>query len=152
MLLWHTAAHLPLLTLWKEVTMMKPLLYLAMAPSSDVKMSSPNTRSRSTLKIALALVVLSSLALGGCTEKKLDKPLIPPLSGNVPPTPGPAVEPSSTVQAVNSSEPTRDFAASSWPAKSDMSASQQASAMPLPVQANERSVLEIKPSQKSSNR
>ncbi len=114
--------------------------------------ASREPQSRFVLKVASALAILSSLVLGGCTDKKLDKPSIPPLSSNVAPTPGPAIEPSSTVQGVAPAGPTRDSAVSSSAAKSDMTAAQQSSAMPLPGQANDHSVLIPKPSQKPANR
>lgn len=82
-------------------------------------------RDRSVLKIAGALVILSTLFLVGCKDKKLDKPLIPPLART---------------------------AAPSLPAKSDLSAAQQSRAMPLPGQANEHAVLAPHPAQKPASR
>lgn len=132
--------------------MTKPLLYPASAFPSGAQVTGGKPASRSVVKIAGVLLVLSSLVLSACTEKKLDKPLIPPLSRTLPPTPGPAVEPSSTVLGVKPAGPTKDSMPSASPAKSDMSAAQQSSAMPLPGQANDHSVLEVKPSQKPAGK
>ena len=82
-------------------------------------------RGRSVMTIAGALVILSTLFLVGCKDKKLDKPLIPPLSRTVAP---------------------------SLPAKSDLSAAQRSSAMPLPGQAKEHAVLAPQPAQKPASR
>jgi hypothetical protein len=91
---------------------------------------------------AIALVLLTS-----CSEKKSV-----PIVGNVPLTPGPAAEPATNVLGVRPAAPTNDTSSSTAPAKSDMNPEQQSTAMPMPGQANDHSVLEPKPSQKPANR
>ena len=68
-------------------------------------------KSRPALKIVGAILLFSGLVAGGCTDKKkLAKPLIPPLSGNALPSPGPAHEPSSAAQGVALAGRMQDFA------------------------------------------
>ncbi len=60
---------------------------------------------------------------------------------NVPLTSAPAITPSTTVLGVEPAGATREPAATTSKAKTDVSKEQQSTAMPLPGQANDHSVL-----------
>ena len=83
------------------------------------------------------LLALSSV---GCTEK-MTPPIKATAPTNVPLTSEPAITPSTTVVGVEPAGATRDAAATTSKAKTDVSKEQQSTAMPLPGQANDHSVL-----------
>lgn len=97
---------------------------------------------RPALPWVMALVLST-----GCSEKNTA-----PVSGSAPLTSGPAAEPATNVLGVKPAAPTQDSSSSTSPAKSDMNQAQQSTAMPMPGQANDHSVLEPRPSQKPASR
>lgn len=100
-------------------------------------MTNASSPPRSGLIVVMALI---ALAVGGCTDK-----MTPPIKAsapvNVPLNSEPAITPSTTVLGVEPAGPTRDAAATTSKAKTDVSKEQQSTAMPLPGQANDHSVL-----------
>lgn len=89
---------------------------------------------------SLTLTAFIALAVGGCTEK-----MIPPIKAtaptNVPLSSEPAITPSTSVLGVEPAGATREAATTTSKAKTDVSKEQQSTAMPLPGQANDHSVL-----------
>jgi hypothetical protein len=110
-------------------------------------MSPANSRCSSASRCVVACAVFASLALTACTEKA-----VPEVATTALPTSqGPAAS-STKVTGVEPAGPTADSASASSPAKSDVSKAQESSAMPMPGQANDHSVLGPKPVQKSTSR
>lgn len=85
------------------------------------------------LTLTTALLAVSGL---GCTEKKP-----PPIKADIPLSSSPAALPSTTVLGVEPAGSTREAPATTSKDKTDMSKEQQSTAMPLPGQANDHSVL-----------
>lgn len=89
---------------------------------------------------SILLAVLVALSSLGCTEK-----ITPPIKAtapiNVPLSSEPAAPPSTTVLGVEPAGPTREPATTTSKGKTDVSKEQQSTAMPLPGQANDHSVL-----------
>lgn len=87
-----------------------------------------------------AAILIGAFSSIGCTEK-----MTPPIKAtapvNVPLSSAPAITPSTTVLGVEPAGATREPAATTSTAKSDVSKEQQSTAMPLPGQANDHSVL-----------
>ncbi len=96
-------------------------------------MTSLNFRFTSGAALVAVLFAVSSF---GCTEKTAS-----PIKADVPLNSEPASTPSTTVLGVEPGAPTREAAATTSKAKTDVSKEQQSSAMPLPGQANDHSVL-----------
>lgn len=94
----------------------------------------------SLLVLVFGLVMF--LALAGCTDQK-----VTPFkaSASSAPKSDAAMVPSTEVLGVVPAGPTVDAPATTSPAKSDVSRAQQSSAMPLPGQANDHSVLKPVP-------
>lgn len=123
---------------------------LSQSQESRGKTQYPNPFSESGRCMVFSPVFVLCVAfvtLASCSEKSA-----PPTSRNVPPISGPVGVPATNVLGVTPAAPTNDSSASTSPAKTDMSAAQQSSAMPMPGQANDHSVLEPKPSQKPASR
>ena len=106
----------------------------------------PKKVSRLVRPIASLLVLVFGLvmflALAGCTDQKAT-----PFKANASSAPksDAAMVPSTEVLGVVPAGPTVDAPATTSAAKSDMSRAQQSSAMPLPGQANDHSVLKPVP-------
>ena len=83
-----------------------------------------------------AIFITFVVASVGCSEK-----LPPPIKADIPLNSAPATTPSTTVSGVAPAGPTREAAATTSTDKTDVSKEQQSSAMPLPGQANDHSVL-----------
>ncbi len=94
-----------------------------------------------------ALVAIVGFGMTACSDKAA-----PPAAAAAPLITGPATTPSTQVLGVAPAGPTADPAAGTSPAKSDMSRAQESSAMPMPGQANDHSVLGPKPVDKSSGK
>lgn len=104
--------------------------------NSGSSMENPNRPAR--LLSVFATVLAVSVAVGslGCTDKTP-----PPIKADIPLNSSPAAPPSTTVLGVEPAGPTRETAATTSKAKTDVSKEQQSTAMPLPGQANDHSVL-----------
>lgn len=98
-------------------------------------------------KTCFIFVIVLSLAMMACSDK-----VDPPPPTNVPLSSGPVLQPVTNVLGVEAAGPTKEAAATTSPAKSDMSKEQQSSAMPMPGQANDHSVLRPKPAQVPASR
>lgn len=95
---------------------------------------------KAAVSMIALLAVLVSLASVGCTDKSpLPNPA--PIKADGAIHSEPAITPSTTVLGVEPAAPTREPAATTSKAKTDVSKEQQSSAMPLPGQANDHSVL-----------
>lgn len=101
--------------------------------SHELIMTSLNFRFTSGAALVAVLFAVSSF---GCTEKTAS-----PIKADVLLNSEPASTPSTTVLGVEPGAPTREAAATTSKAKTDVSKEQQSSAMPLPGQANDHSVL-----------
>ena len=91
--------------------------------------------SKSGLALTLTAVLLAISGLG-CTEKAP-----PPIKADIPLNSSPAALPSTNVLGVEPAGSTREAPATTSKAKTDVSKEQQSTAMPLPGQANDHSVL-----------
>lgn len=89
---------------------------------------------------SLTLTAFIALAVGGCTEK-MTPPIKATAPTNVPLSSEPAITPSTSVLGVEPAGATREAATTTSKAKTDVSKEQQSTAMPLPGQANDHSVL-----------
>lgn len=89
-----------------------------------------------TVLVTNFVILLAALSMSACTEK-----LTPPIKANAPLVTGPATAPSTTVLGVEPAGATREAAATTSKAKTEISKEQQSTAMPLPGQANDHSVL-----------
>ena len=96
-------------------------------------------------RCAAMLAVLAVLSAVGCT----DKSTLPSTNAKTPPATAADIDPRSKVIGVEPAGPTKEATATTSTAKSDISKTQQSSAMPLPGQANDHSTLSPKASQKS---
>lgn len=94
-----------------------------------------------------ALISMVGVGMTACSDKTA-----PPAAAAAPVVSGPATTPSTQVLGVAPAGSTADPAAGTSPAKSDMSRVEQSSAMPMPGQANDHSVLGPKPVDKSSGK
>lgn len=99
-------------------------------------MQSTNRLTRSLHLSSAALVAVFAVASMGCSDK-----VNPPIKANIPLDSSPAATPSTTVTGVAPAGPTREAAATTSKAKTDVSKEQQSTGMPLPGQANDHSVL-----------
>ena len=97
-------------------------------------------------KFTGALVVFGALMSAGCSDNS--NPV--KVKANAPPATSADIDPRSKVVGVVPVAPTLEDAATTSAAKSDISKTQQANAMPLPGQANDHSTLSPKASQKST--
>lgn len=106
----------------------------------------PKKVSRLVRPIASLLVLVFGLvmflALAGCTDQKATP--FKASAGSAPKSDA-AMVPSTEVLGVVPAGPTVEAPATTSPAKSDVSRAQQSSAMPLPGQANDHSVLKPVP-------
>lgn len=98
-------------------------------------------------KTGFIFIIVLSLAMMACSDK-----VDPPPPANVPLSSGPVLEPTTKVLGVEAAGPTRDPATTTSPSKSDVSKDQQSTAMPMPGQANDHSVLLPKPVQAPASR
>ena len=90
--------------------------------------------------LAMVLAVLTCLALVACSDKSA-----PAAPVSAPPMSEAATTPTTTVLGVPPAGPSAEPATTTSPDKTDMSKAQQSSAMPMPGQANDHSVLSPKP-------
>ena len=96
-------------------------------------MTKADLRHRCVFTSIALLVAISNF---GCTDKK---PV--PIKADIPLTSAPAMTPSTNVLGVEPAGATREPAATTSKDKTDVSKGQQSTAMPLPGQANDHSVL-----------
>lgn len=88
-------------------------------------------------------ILLVVLSVAGCKDNTVMPPKADASSSSA------QADPRSKVLGVEPGGPTKETAATTSPAKSDISKTQEANAMPLPGQANDHSTLSTRPSQKS---
>lgn len=94
---------------------------------------------------AQAVAILAALAAMGCTDKGTST-----FEAKAPPATAAGIDPRSKVIGVEPAGPTRETPATTSTAKSDLSKTQESSAMPMPGQANDHSTLSPKASQKAN--
>lgn len=99
-------------------------------------MEKQNTTDRLLCVFGTFLAVVVAVGSTGCSDKTP-----PPIKADIPLNSSPASAPSTTVLGVEPAGPTRETPATTSKAKTDVSKEQQSSAMPLPGQANDHSVL-----------
>jgi PBP1b-binding outer membrane lipoprotein LpoB len=92
-----------------------------------------------------AIVIAAAILVAGCSEKMTTLP-------NAGAAPGTTVEPDSRAQVIGvpPGGPTIETPGTTSTAKSDITKSQQATAMPLPGQVNDHSTLSPKATQKAA--
>jgi hypothetical protein len=107
-------------------------------PMKNSGFTMKNTYGPARLFPVTGVVLAVVVAFGslGCSDKTP-----PPIKADIPLNSSPAATPSTTVLGVEPAGPTREAAATTSKAKTDVSKEQQSTAMPLPGQANDHSVL-----------